>query len=104
MDNEVKKTIGRKPSKILSDDDLKKQQKKHQYYLNFKNKHPFYYKKPFLQYKYQNKPFPLKRTRLLRKQKRPCQEHSGDELSIWVKKSFSKKARIQLLNSHEWSQ
>ena len=41
-----KKIRGRKPNtNNLSDDDLKKQQKRHQYYLNFKNKHPFYYKK-----------------------------------------------------------
>ena len=47
MDNEVIKKRGRKPNtNNLNDDDLKKQQKRHQYYLNFKNKHPFYYKKP----------------------------------------------------------
>ena len=46
MDNEINKTKGRKPSKILNDFDLEKQKKRHQYYLNFKNKHPLYYKKP----------------------------------------------------------
>ena len=49
MDNELNKTKnkkGRKPSKILNDDDLNKQNKRHQYYLNFKEKHPMYYKKP----------------------------------------------------------
>ena len=45
MDNEVNKTKGRKPSQVLNDDDLVKQQKRHQYYLNFKSKHPLYYKK-----------------------------------------------------------
>ena len=42
MDNELNKTKkkGRKPSKILNDDDLNKQKKRHQYYLNFKEKHP----------------------------------------------------------------
>ena len=40
------KTKGRKPSRILNDFDLEKQRKRHQYYLNFKNKHPLYYKKP----------------------------------------------------------
>ena len=44
--DEVNKTKGRKPSKILNDDDLKKQKKRHLYYLNFKEKHPMYYKKP----------------------------------------------------------
>ena len=45
MDNEVKKR-GRKPINTLNDDDLKKQQKRHQYYLNFKAKHGLlYYKK-----------------------------------------------------------
>ena len=44
MDNEVK-TKGRKPSKILNDDDLEKQKKRHQYYLNSKAKNPDYYKK-----------------------------------------------------------
>jgi hypothetical protein len=41
----IKKTKGRKPSQVLNDDDLVKQQKRHQYYLNFKSKHPLYYKK-----------------------------------------------------------
>ena len=45
MDNELK-TKGRKPSRVLDDDDLEKQKKRHQYYLNSKAKHPFYYKKP----------------------------------------------------------
>ena len=45
MDNEVNKTKGRKPSQVLNDYDLEKQQKRHQYYLNFKSKHPLYYKK-----------------------------------------------------------
>ena len=40
------KTKGRKPSRILNDFDLEKQKKRHQYYLNSKNKHPLYYKKP----------------------------------------------------------
>ena len=40
------KTKGRKPSRILNDFDLEKQKKRHEYYLNFRNKHPFYYKKP----------------------------------------------------------
>ena len=45
MDNEVIKR-GRKPINTLNDDDLKKQQRRHQYYLNFKSKHgPLYYKK-----------------------------------------------------------
>ena len=47
MDNEVNKTKGRKPNtNNLNDYDLEKQQKRHQYYLNFKSKHPLYYKKP----------------------------------------------------------
>ena len=45
MDNELIKR-GRKPSKILNNEDLNKQKKRHQYYLNFKEKHPMYYKKP----------------------------------------------------------
>ena len=45
MDNEVKNR-GRKPINTLNDFDLEKQKKRHQYYLNFKNKHPLYYKKP----------------------------------------------------------
>ena len=44
MDNEFKNR-GRKPIDY-SDENLTLQQKKrHEYYLNFKNKHPFYYKK-----------------------------------------------------------
>ena len=35
MDNEVIKR-GRKPNEILNNEDLEKQQKRHQYYLNFK--------------------------------------------------------------------
>jgi len=36
----------RRPAKELKDEDLiKKQQKNHEYYLKFKNKHPGYYKK-----------------------------------------------------------
>ena len=46
MDNEVNKKKGRKPSQVLNDFDLEKQKKRHQYYLNFKSKHPLYYKKP----------------------------------------------------------
>jgi hypothetical protein len=35
-----------RPAKELKDEDLiKKQQKNHEYYLKFKNKHPDYYKK-----------------------------------------------------------
>ena len=35
-----------RPAKELKDEDLiKKQQKNHEYYLKFKNKHPGYYKK-----------------------------------------------------------
>ena len=45
MDNDVIKR-GRKPINTLNDDDLEKQKKRHQYYLNFKEKHPMYYKKP----------------------------------------------------------
>ena len=45
MDNEVIKKRGRKPNEILNNDDLYKQQRRHQYYLNFKSKHPLYYKK-----------------------------------------------------------
>ena len=45
MDNEVNKTKGRKPSQVLNDYDLEKQKRRHQYYLNFKSKHPLYYKK-----------------------------------------------------------
>ena len=45
MDNEVIKR-GRKPNQVLNNYDLEKQQKRHQYYLNFKNKHGnSYYKK-----------------------------------------------------------
>ena len=45
MDNEVIKR-GRKPNQVLNNYDLEKQQKRHQYYLNFKAKHGnLYYKK-----------------------------------------------------------
>ena len=40
------KTRGRKPTNTLNNDDLEKQKKRHQYYLNFTSKHPLYYKKP----------------------------------------------------------
>jgi hypothetical protein len=42
---DIIKTRGRNPTNNLNDDDLVKQQKRHQYYLNFKSKHPLYYKK-----------------------------------------------------------
>ena len=35
-----------RPAKVLKDEELiKKQQKKHEYYIKFKNKHPGYFKK-----------------------------------------------------------
>lgn len=45
MDNEVNKTRGRKPIDYIDENLKLQQQKRHQYYLNFKSKHPLYYKK-----------------------------------------------------------
>ena len=36
---------GRPPKVLDSEESLRKQQKNHEYYLKFKNKHPGYYKK-----------------------------------------------------------